>query len=184
MGPQSAKSIAGQKPVHAPEPDKPAERARQEIDAGDRLRAARQRLHLRRVPPSDRRGVHPSLRRAHHRPLGGFPGADGPVAARRGGGGLRDPGQPLGAPGGGRAAVQSGPPALGVRVPARLRGVPEPDRSVVEDAALAGAEGPPLRDLGRDRAGGGGGDGLLEAATAYWNLHRHPFVWGRRRRFQ
>ena len=36
MGPQSAKSIAGQKPVHAPEPDKPAERARQEIDYGRR----------------------------------------------------------------------------------------------------------------------------------------------------
>jgi transposase len=22
----------------------------------------------------------------------------------------------------------------------------------------------------------------VEAATAYWNAHRHPFVWGRRRR--
>ena len=22
----------------------------------------------------------------------------------------------------------------------------------------------------------------VEAATAYWNQHRHPFVWGRRRR--
>ena len=22
----------------------------------------------------------------------------------------------------------------------------------------------------------------IEAATAYWNAHRHPFVWGRRRR--
>jgi transposase len=24
----------------------------------------------------------------------------------------------------------------------------------------------------------------IEAATAYWNKHRHPFVWGRRRRHQ
>jgi transposase len=24
----------------------------------------------------------------------------------------------------------------------------------------------------------------IEAATAYWNRHRHPFVWGRRRRHQ
>jgi hypothetical protein len=24
----------------------------------------------------------------------------------------------------------------------------------------------------------------VEAATAYWNQHRHPFVWGRRRRHQ
>ncbi|MGO8946993.1 MAG: transposase [Ktedonobacterales bacterium] len=22
----------------------------------------------------------------------------------------------------------------------------------------------------------------VEAATAYWNTHRHPFIWGRRRR--
>jgi hypothetical protein len=25
-------------------------------------------------------------------------------------------------------------------------------------------------------------DGAVERATAYWNPHRHPFVWGRRRR--
>jgi transposase len=24
----------------------------------------------------------------------------------------------------------------------------------------------------------------IEAATAYWNRHRHPFTWGRRRRHQ
>jgi DDE superfamily endonuclease len=24
----------------------------------------------------------------------------------------------------------------------------------------------------------------VEAATAYWNAHKHPFVWGRRRRHQ
>jgi transposase len=24
----------------------------------------------------------------------------------------------------------------------------------------------------------------IEAATAYWNAHRHPFIWGRRRRHQ
>lgn len=36
MGPQSARSMARQKPVHAPEPDRPAERALQEIDYGRR----------------------------------------------------------------------------------------------------------------------------------------------------
>ena len=37
MGPQSAKSVAGQQPVRAaPAPDTPAERARQEIDYGRR----------------------------------------------------------------------------------------------------------------------------------------------------
>jgi hypothetical protein len=24
----------------------------------------------------------------------------------------------------------------------------------------------------------------VEAATAYWNAHKHPFTWGRRRRHQ
>jgi hypothetical protein len=24
----------------------------------------------------------------------------------------------------------------------------------------------------------------IEAATAYWNAHKHPFVWGKRRRHQ
>jgi hypothetical protein len=24
----------------------------------------------------------------------------------------------------------------------------------------------------------------VETATAYWNAHKHPFVWGRRRRHQ
>jgi len=27
-------------------------------------------------------------------------------------------------------------------------------------------------------------EAAVEAATAYWNAHKHPFVWGRRRRHQ
>ena len=61
-----------QQPVHAAG----AGQACRAGPAGDRLRPARQRLHLRRLPPGDRRGVHPALWRAHHRQLGGLPGAD------------------------------------------------------------------------------------------------------------
>ena len=68
-----------------------------------------------------------------------------------------------------------GPPALGVRLPAQVRGLPEPDRAVVEDPALAGAQGPPLRDWAEIEE-------AVRRATAYWNEHRHPFLWGRRRR--
>jgi len=39
-------------------------------------------------------------------------------------------------------------------------------RAVVEGAAFAGLEGPTLRDLGRDRAGRGSGDGVLERAPS------------------
>jgi hypothetical protein len=61
-----------------------------------------------------------------------------------------------------------GPPAsaLGVRLPAQVRRLPEPDRAVVEGAALAGSQGPPLRGLGRDRRGGRAGHRLLERAPA------------------
>ena len=69
----------------------------------------------------------------------------------------------------------AGPPALGVRVPAQICGLPEPDRAVVEDPALAGAKGrrfeawPEIEEA-------------VRRATAYWNAHKHPFLWGRRRR--
>ena len=70
-----------------------------------------------------------------------------------------------------------GPSALGVRLPAQVRRLSEPDRALVEGAALAGPERSALRDLG-------GACEAIQQATAYWNAHRHPFVWGRRRRHQ
>ena len=214
MGPQSAKSIPGQQPVRAepavaadPGERKPSERARQEIDYGRRgrgyvfgsFRPATGEARARRSP-----APHPPLRRAHHRQLaglpglGGLPGADGPLGPRRGGDRLRHRGQPLDAPGGGRSAVQSGPPALGVRLPAGaktlVRGVPEPDRAVVEGAALSSRGGrccalwpwwKVLRSLALKGRRFETRDEIVQAvaaATAYWNAHRHPFVWGRRRR--
>src|SRR4029079_16864722 len=56
--------------------------------------------------------------------------------------------------------------ALGVRVPAHLRGVPEPDRTLVEGAALAGFERTPLRGLGRDRGARRRGHGVRERSPA------------------
>ena len=44
-------------------------------------------------------------------------------------------------------------PAVGVRLPADVRGVPEPDRAVVEGAQVAGVEGAAVRDLGGGAAG-------------------------------
>src|SRR5215217_4940478 len=58
------------------------------------------------------------------------------------------------------------PPALGVRVPAQVCGLPEPDRAVVEDLAFAGIEGPPLRGLARDRGGCPARYRVLERAPA------------------
>src|SRR5215217_6854871 len=72
----------------------------------------------------------------------------------------------------GRASVQPAPSALGVRLPAQVRGLPEPDRALVEDPALLGAEGPPLRDLGRDRARRRTRNRLLERAQT--SLHLGP----------
>src|SRR4051794_23157657 len=57
-------------------------------------------------------------------------------------------------------------PALGVRVPAQVCRLPEPDRAVVEDPALAGIEGPPLRGLARDRGGCPARHRVLERAQA------------------
>src|SRR5262249_15211532 len=57
-------------------------------------------------------------------------------------------------------------PRSRVRLPAHIRRLPEPDRAVVEGAALAGAQGAALRDLGGGGRGGAGGDRLLEHPPA------------------
>src|SRR4051812_36692572 len=74
----------------------------------------------------------------------------------------------------GRAAVQPAPSALGVRLPAQVRGLPEPDRTLVEDHALLGAEGATLRDLGRDRRSRRTRNRLLERAQTSPHLGSSP----------
>jgi hypothetical protein len=56
-------------------------------------------------------------------------------------------------------------PPLGVRLPAEVCGVPEPDRAMVEGAAESGAEGAEVQDVGGGVPGGRGGHGLLEQAS-------------------
>ena len=60
--------------------------------------------------------------------------------------------------------------ALGVRVPAKVRRLPELDRAVVEDLALARAQRAPLRDVGGHLASGQAGDSILEQAQASISL--------------
>ena len=47
----------------------------------------------------------------------------------------------------------------------------EPWWKILRSLALKGRRFPSWEELGR----------AVAAATAYWNAHRHPFVWGRRR---
>src|SRR5215213_22624 len=56
--------------------------------------------------------------------------------------------------------------------PTQVRGLSEPDRALVEDHALLSAEGPTLRDLGRDRASRRTRHRLLERAQT--SLHLGP----------
>src|SRR5262249_8572478 len=56
--------------------------------------------------------------------------------------------------------------ALGVRLPAQIRCLLEPDRTLVEDLALIGTCRPTLRDVARHCRGSRGGDGLLERPSA------------------
>jgi transposase len=50
----------------------------------------------------------------------------------------------------------------------------EPWWKVLRSLALAGHRFESWEDIAQ----------AVERATAYWNAHRHPFVWGRRRRRQ
>src|SRR6185295_14281813 len=52
--------------------------------------------------------------------------------------------------------------------------VPESDRVLVEDSALAGAQGPTVRELERTRAGGARGDRVLERPSPSLRLGPPP----------
>jgi hypothetical protein len=60
--------------------------------------------------------------------------------------------------------------------PADARRGPEPDRAVGEGGALALA--------GRRFGSWDEVRQVVEVATTYWNVHKHPLIWGRRRRHQ
>src|SRR4051794_4341120 len=179
MGPQSARSYPGRRVVK-PAPPK-AQRAKQEIDYGRRGKGY--------VFGAFRPQGRPSPKPTRAAPL-----RTGSISSAQ-----SSAGSTLGSNGSTRwwtiststahrcPLVRACPPALGVRVPAQVCRLPEPDRAVVEDPALAGIEGPPLRGLARDRGGCPARHRVLERAQAPLPVgpqtaapHRAP-PWGRPR---
>jgi len=190
MGPVSARSYPGAEPIR-PAPDgtsdhaKPAGRARQEIDYGRRgkgyiygaFRPATGEAYTREYEGRTTAGWVDFLAEVE----GWVPGDAGRIyaivdnsASSRGpyGRPLRD--LPRDAPRAGCVAVLPCTPALGVRVPAQVRGVPQPDRAVVEDAAQPGAQRQAVRDVGGGNEGDRGSDGVLEQAQAPLRLGAAP----------
>jgi len=171
MGPQSARSFAGQQPVRAPEPDKPAERARQEIDYG------------RRGSGYIFGAFHPATGEAFTRPYGGRTIANWVDF-------LEQTDRWLPAEAGRVYAILdnlSAHQAVDVLlfslahprwefvfqpVYAAYLNLIEPWWKTLRSLALKGRRFETWDEIAQ----------AVEAATTYWNLHRHPFVWGRRRR--
>lgn len=172
MGPQSAKSIPGQQPVHTePKPAEPAGRARQEVDYG------------RRGAGYVFGAFRPATGEALTRPYGRRTIANWVDFL---------------------AHVEDWLPAEGERVYAILDNLAvhramdvllfslahprwefvfqpvyaaylnliEPWWKVLRSLALKGRQFETWDEIAQ----------AVAAATAYWNAHRHPFVWGRRRR--
>jgi transposase len=140
MGPESAKSFPGQEVIDPlPKGHRPAGRAKQDADYGRRGKGyvfgAFGRRRVRRSRTHTSADWIDFLERVER----WIPSGAGVR--------VRGAGQPAGPPGNGRAPVQLGPPALGVRVPADVRGVP--DRAVVEGTPVARPQGPAVRDVAR-----------------------------------
>src|SRR4051794_23608106 len=144
--------------------------------AGDRLWPARcGRVRLRRAAASERRGSHPDLRASHHGQLGRLPehgrGMDrsGWRAGLRGARQLQHP------PRARRAAVQLLHPrwefVFQPKYAAYLNLI-ERWWKVLRSLALKGRRFETWTEI----------EEAVARATAYWNDHRHPFIWGRRRR--
>jgi hypothetical protein len=161
MGPNSARSYPGRCPVKPAGPKAP--RARQEIDYGRRGKG----YVFGALRPRGR----PSPQPAGAAPPPAAPPRTGSISSARSRAGSRP-----GSSGSTRwwtismstaprcPLVRTRPSAPGVRLPAQIRGLPQSDRAVVKGPALAGAEGPPLRGLARDRRGRPARHRVLERA--------------------
>jgi transposase len=177
MGPQSAKSYPGREPVHAePRPDvdgraKPAERAKQEVDSGRRgqgyvFGAFRPATGEALTPP------YPSRSTANWADFLGRVEAWLPAEFERveaiadHQGAHRAPDVLLFA-----LAYPRWEFVFQPKYAAYLNLI-EPWWKVLKSLALKGRRFKTREEICR----------AVEEATAYWNKHRHPFVWGRRRR--
>ena len=142
---------------------RPAGRAKQEVDYGRRGKG----LHLRRLPPGDRRGVDPPLRRAAARPTG-------PTSSSRSRRGSRPEVGRVYAIVDNLQAHRATDVLLFCLAHPRWEFVFQPKYAAYLNLIepwwkvlrVAGAEGAAVRDLGGGLPGGGGGDGLLERAPA------------------
>jgi transposase len=172
MGPESAKSFVGQQPVRAiPEPGKPAERARQEIDYGRRGRGY---IFGAFRPATGEAFTRPYGSRSAVNWAGFLEAVDAWLPPETG-------------------AVYAIVDNLSAHratdvllfslahprwefvfqpVYAAYLNLIEPWWKVLRSLALKGRRFETWDEIAQ----------AVEAATTYWNAHRHPFVWGRRRR--
>lgn len=171
MGPQSAKSYAGRRPVRAPEPDRPAERARQEADYG------------RRGKGYVFGAFRPSTGEAFTQPYGGRTIANWVDFLGRVEGWLPAEAGRVYAVLDNLAAHRAADVLLFSLahprwefvfqpVYAAYLNLIEPWWKTLRSLALKGRRFETWEQIAE----------AVAAATAYWNAHRHPFVWGRRRR--
>ena len=167
MGPESAKSFPGSALGAEPAGDRPSAPPRRSTTGG----AAQATSSAPSARPPARRSPPPT--RPHHRQLGRLPGAGrGLASARRAG--LRRSRQPH---------AHRAPDVLLFALAhprwefvfqpkyAAYLNLIEPWWKILRSLALKGAASRPGTRSSR-----------RSTATAYWNAHRHPFVWGRRRR--
>ena len=149
--------------------------ARRACPVGDRLRLAGQGLRLRRLSARDGRRADTVLRAPDDGQLARLPHAGRRLGARERGADLCGAGQPERAPRDRRVVLLARASTAGVRLPARVRGLSESPRAVVEGAAVARAQGVPFETWAEMEF-------AVARATECWNVHRHPFVCGRRQR--
>ena len=172
MGPEAAKSFPGQQLVTPARRPDAAERAKQEIDYGRRGK----RLHLRRLPAGHRRGVHRVPTIAAPPPTGSTSSARSSLGRSQTSSGSM-PSSTTSAPTAPPTCCCSAwlhPRWEFVFQPtyAAYLNLIEPWWKVLRSLALKGRRFETWEEI----------EQAVERATAYWNEHRHPFVWGRRRR--
>lgn len=172
MGPESAKSFAGQRLVQPPGPEKPAERARQEIDYGRRGRGY--------IFGAFR----PATGEAFTRPYGSRSAVNWAGFLEATDAWLPPEARAVYAIVDNLSAHRATDVLLFSLAHPRWEFVFQPVYAAYLNLTL-GPWWKTLRSLALKGRRFETWDEIaqaVEAATAYWNAHRHPFVWGRRRR--
>jgi transposase len=174
MGPQSARSYPGRRTVKPAPPQ--AQRAKQEIDYGRRGKGyVFGAPELVEGPAGHRGGLHRNLRGPHHCELGRFPRRGRALDRRWGRTGLR---------GVDNLNLHSATDVLLFALAhprwefvfqpkyAAYLNLIEPWWKILRSLALKGRRFEAWPEI----------EEAVRRATAYWNAHKHPFLWGRKRR--